>query len=144
MADEQGQKRPDVGVLQATVAIALIVMFIVALIVLGFMRDAEHWDRLVYLLGGFEAVVFAGVGALFGTSVQRANAAQKEADEAKARADENEKDAKNGAILAAAVQSHAAAQTGVRLGAREEDAGEPEPGSLADLAAYARRLFPDV
>ncbi|GGK02364.1 hypothetical protein GCM10010123_35410 [Pilimelia anulata] len=135
--------------LQTIVALALLVVFAVALIVLATMRDDPHWDRLVYLLAGFEAVVFAAVGAFFGVTVQRgavaaARLAAAEANEraAEARADARvqrdlldaeRRDATAGRTLAAAVLAAPGRIPHARSGA---DAA----GDLADLA---RALFTD-
>ncbi|MEO3858321.1 hypothetical protein [Acrocarpospora sp. B8E8] len=147
------QQQGGLSMLQAVVAIVLIVVFAAVLVVLGFLRDDEHWDRLVYLLGGLEAIVFAGVGALFGSSIQRAGtaAARQDAAEAKEEAKSERERAQglreaatNGANLAAAVQIAAAGEPDARRGARPEAAAQPSDGRLGDLAAYAQRLFPGV
>ncbi|WP_344946557.1 hypothetical protein [Sphaerisporangium flaviroseum] len=141
-----------ISLLQAVVAIALIAVFAAVLVVLGFLRGDEHWDRLVYLLGGLEAIVFAGVGALFGSTIQRADAAAARKDaaaakeEAKAerqRADVLREKSADGEKLAAAVRMAVAGseQPGARRGARPE---EVQPTQLEALAAYAQRLFPDA
>ncbi|HET9971010.1 MAG TPA: hypothetical protein VFQ68_22420 [Streptosporangiaceae bacterium] len=126
-AGQSGEKpaAPAVGPGRAAMitAIALIVVYIVMLFILMSMRNDKEWDRLVYLLSGFEALVFAGAGALFGTTIQRANVtaarndaadAKKEAADAKQtaqsqsdRAQKAEKDAAAGRFLAAAVTAKA-------------------------------------
>ncbi len=145
-------------------AIALIVVYIAMLFILMSMRNDKEWDRLVYLLSGFEALVFAGAGALFGTTIQRANvtAARNDAAEAKKdaagarqtakaesdRAQKAEKNAAAGRFLAAAVTTKAntrasrapdlAADGAGLRGSRPEtvmEAGEAERTGLdADLA----------
>ncbi|GAA2525978.1 hypothetical protein [Pilimelia columellifera] len=142
-----GGQRP--GRLQITVALVLLVMFVACLVVLATMRDDPHWDRLVYLLSGFEAVVFAAVGAFFGVSIQRGvvAAARREADQAsrwaaeaqsaavqeRAAADLARHDAAAGRVLAAAVAAadHPSNSRAVGDGAR-----------LAELARLADALFP--
>jgi hypothetical protein len=126
-AGQGGEKpsAPAAGLGRAAMitAIALIVVYIVMLFILMSMRNDKDWDRLVYLLSGFEALVFAGAGALFGTTIQRANVtaarndaadAKKEAADAKQtaqsqsdRAQQAEKDAAAGRFLAAAVTAKA-------------------------------------
>jgi len=68
-------------------AIVLIFVYIAMLAVLTVLRADKEWDRLVYLLTGFEALVFAGASALFGTTVQRGNVTTARADAAAAKAD---------------------------------------------------------
>jgi len=66
----------------ALVAIALIGVYVYAVYVLAGHRGeaSSGWDRLVYLFGGLETLVFAGAGVLFGASVQRAQVAQARTD----------------------------------------------------------------
>ena len=54
-------------------AFALIGLFLVAIVVMYLLRGDQYWDRLLFLFGALEALVFAGAGALFGTTVQRGN-----------------------------------------------------------------------
>src|SRR5271166_2324060 len=143
------------------VAIVLIAVYITMLAVLAVLRADKEWDRLVYLLTGFEALVFAGAGALFGTTVQRANVTTARADAAEAkqtaqaertRADQAEKTATAGRALSAAVQTKAAvrarqsASAGIR-GSRPAEQqlpnGElPAPDSdLEELAELARAML---
>ena len=70
-------------------AFALIGLFLVALVVMYRLRDDQHWDRLLFLFGALEALVFAGAGALFGTTVQRGNVEAARKDAAVARQDAN-------------------------------------------------------
>jgi hypothetical protein len=146
------------------VAIGLLVVFIVAMVTLFLLRSDEHWDRLVYLFGGLEAIVFASAGALFGTTVQRgavaaAEAATKQAtaaaSQAVAEAKSSAVDAANGQALAAAVKA-----VTVRAGSNsfgqstgdERRGGRPDPElgdqpptdpALGALARVALELFPD-
>jgi uncharacterized membrane protein YcjF (UPF0283 family) len=129
----------------ALVLIALFVLFIIVMIVL---RDSAQWDRLAYLFAGFEALVFAAAGALFGTSVQRAQTvqAQQDAQRQEARADANESDAQHGRALAAMVRAkhdNAAAAEGEGRGGRPDltRAAGAEPG-IAELARVVEELFP--
>jgi hypothetical protein len=66
-------------------AFALIGLFLVAIVVMYLLRGDQYWDRLLFLFGALEALVFAGAGALFGTTVQRGNvdAARKDAQVAR-------------------------------------------------------------
>src|SRR5271166_3215844 len=109
------------------VAIVLIAVYITMLAVLAVLRADKEWDRLVYLLTGFEALVFAGTGALFGTTVQRANVtaarsdaanARNEAKEEHDRAQVAEKDAMAGRALATAVEVKARTRAGVSASIR--------------------------
>jgi hypothetical protein len=163
MSDEApGGTGPSAG-FTAIFAVVVLGLYVALLVTLVAMRHDRDWDHLVYVLGGFEAIVFAAVGWVFGTSVARgtvrdAKAAQadakQQAAEAKqtasterqvaerARADRDRAvtDAERGRSLAASVKAKRASVSG-RLGARPEDsATSPEMAELADLA---ERLFPD-
>jgi hypothetical protein len=72
---------------ERTLAFALIGVFLVALIAMYQLRDDQYWDRLLFLFGALEALVFAGAGALFGTTVQRGNVDAARKDAAVARQD---------------------------------------------------------
>jgi len=132
------------------VAIALIVVFVGALGLLAGMRADKNWDRLVYLLGGLEALVFSGAGVLFGASVQRAQAvtARKDAEQARTDAQQarTERDkalraGEAGRALHAAVATKAERERQEdRLGGRPDDEGGPT-SDLAELAELAERLF---
>ena len=145
-------------------AIALIVVYIAMLAFLVTLRADKEWDRLVYLLSGFEAIVFAGAGALFGTTIQRANvtAARTDAADAKEtakaerdRAQQAEKDATAGRALAAAVQAKARVRAGgpdrVRGSRPDVEEGAPagtgltgSDADLLELAELARTMMPGV
>jgi hypothetical protein len=125
-------------------AIVLIGVYIAMLAILAALRNDKDWDRLVYLLSGFEALVFSGAGALFGTTIQRATVTTARADAADAkqvaqaervRADQAEKDATAGRALAKVVQTKASIRargsSGIR-GARPAE--EPEDGQLGGLS----------
>jgi hypothetical protein len=73
------------GPAERALAFALVGLFLVALVVMYRLRDDQYWDRLLFLFGALEALVFAGAGALFGTTVQRGNvdAARKDAQVAR-------------------------------------------------------------
>ncbi|MDH6108447.1 hypothetical protein P3T36_003909 [Kitasatospora sp. MAP12-15] len=149
-------RQGPLGPAATVTVIALLVVFLAALVVLGVMRGDKNWDRLIYLLSGLEAVVFAGAGALFGTTVQRAQVvdAKQEAVAALERADASEGDALAGRVLHRGVmeraQERAAARQPFSAGIR---AGRPTASAmagtrtaetdLADLARLARTLFPD-
>jgi hypothetical protein len=109
------------GRAEQRVAIGLIAIFMIFVVVLVVLRSDEHWDRLVFLLGGVEALVFAAAGALFGTSVQRTQAVearQQAAQERQAatrereRADQFEQQARNGQALADVIRAKAAQAAG--------------------------------
>lgn len=142
-ATETGTDR--VSTLQTVVALTLLVAFVISLILLARMRDDPHWDRLVYLLSGFEAIVFAAVGAFFGVTVQRGavSAARREADTAHRHA----------AALAAELAQHRAALEQARqdaTGGRALAAAALAPTAaadrgtdrLAELTRLALALFP--
>ena len=148
------------AVTQIVTALFLIVLFVVFLVLLYFQRDDKNWDRIVFLLSGLEAIVFAGAGALFGTTVQRGTvqAARQDAATAKAdaaaartRADQTASAAEAGRALYKVVREKAAAvaRTAPQAAAAGQ-AGRPREGDrqpadahLAELDAIARALFED-
>jgi hypothetical protein len=141
-------------------AIVLIAVYIGMLAFLMTLRADKEWDRLVYLLSGFEALVFAGAGALFGTTIQRANVAAARSDAADARetakterdrAEAAEKDATAGRTLAAAIKAKAETRadgSGRIRGSRPEQVAEAGVAGLdsdvQELAMLARTIMPDV
>jgi hypothetical protein len=161
--NSQGGAAAALGSAAVITAVALIVVYIAMLGILMALRADKEWDRLVYLLSGFEAIVFAGAGALFGTTIQRANvsAARDDAADAKEtaraerdRADQAEKDASGGRTLAAAIQAKAEARAdgsgrvrGSRPEAGQEAAWAGPTGldaDLQELSALARKVMPDI
>lgn len=115
----------------------------------------QKWTRLVYLYGGVEAIVFGAAGALFGTTIQRAQVkdANKKADDAQKNADDHAKKATTGDALTAAIQAELDARAEAPKapsGLSTESVGsaarstETSPGSdiesLRRLAALAARL----
>jgi hypothetical protein len=143
-------------------AIALIAVYIAMLGFLMTLRADKEWDRLVYLLSGFEALVFAGAGALFGSTIQRANVAAARSDAADAReaakterdrAQSAEEDATAGRMLAATIKAKAEARadgSGRIRGSRPEPRQEAGAGlagldsDLQELAMIARTIMPDA
>jgi hypothetical protein len=152
-------------------AIALIAVYIAMLFILMTLRGDKEWDRLVYLLSGFEALVFAGAGALFGTTIQRANvtAARSDAADAKQdaadakqtaqaerdRAQQAEKDAEAGRFLAAAVKAKADTRASGSVGRVRGSRPETSTGAtgtgadgldadLLELSILASRVMPDI
>src|ERR1700724_2085148 len=110
---------PALSKMVTFVAVGVMVVYIAALWVLFVYRSDKNWDRMVYLLSGFEAIVFVAVGAIFGTTVQRssvdaANAhaqqARTEARAASKRADAAVTQGASGQALAAGVRSYANAR----------------------------------
>ncbi len=152
--DHDGVTLPGRG--ERTAAMVLIGVFVIALVVMAMFRNDREWDRLVYLLGGLEAVVFAAAGALFGTSVQRGNLAdarndasqaREEAQTARAQAQEHGAQAEKGRALAEAVRAageamQAIQETSQRRGAREMGQFEDASPGLLTLVTLADRLFP--
>jgi hypothetical protein len=146
------------------VAIGLIVVFLVLVTVLIQMRSDQNWDRLVYLLGGVEALVFAGAGALFGTSVHRGQLADalESADQERGRADRETEVAARGRAVSAAIRTKAQIRQRRRAAGKAGDPGgdrgaRPLPGAdndqtsediqdsdadLLELAALCEELLP--
>jgi hypothetical protein len=147
--DAGGTKRQTDAVLSpvgTAVAVLLIVGFLVLVAALIWMRDDANWERLVYVFAGYEALVFAGAGALFGTNVQRStvSTARNEAEQARRRADAAEQDATSGRALAQVVQTKHSMRGGTSArGARPGEPGSSGVGDtdLAELAALADTMF---
>jgi hypothetical protein len=99
------------------------------------------WSRQLVVLGSMEAIAFAAVGALFGTSVQRQRVADltTQRDAAQSRADAEATAALNGHKLAAAVKATGATRL---AGGTEQLSASGRPGS-DPLVELANQLFPD-
>jgi hypothetical protein len=138
--------RPERGL-----AFALVVLFLVAIVVMYGLRGDQYWDRLLFLFGALEALVFAGAGALFGTTVQRGNleVARKDAEVARQDADEARQNAAQAQATMAEAQQEAArhreearvlAERGTRLadtmrvfaGSQRQSARTDRPGARAE------------
>lgn len=132
---------PLVGTARA-VAVTVIALWLALLAWLAFNADSSDvtWSRLLVVLGSVEAVAFAAVGALFGTTMQRQRVADLTArtEAAESRADANETAALNGHRLAAAVQATRAS------GGEDAELLSADGRSGKDpLLELANRLFPD-
>jgi hypothetical protein len=154
------------GPAERALASALIGLFLVALVVMYRLRDDQHWDRLLFLFGALQALVFAGAGALFGTTVQRGNVetARQDAqtarqettlarghlsaarDEAARHREEARVLAERGTRLADTMRVFAAGPHPPRPdrpGARPEDlAPAAPPAEMASLVELANLWFP--
>ncbi|MDH6142976.1 MULTISPECIES: hypothetical protein [Kitasatospora] len=144
--DEGGGSRGSGGSLAGValvVAVAIVVVWLGFLVWLAIDTGASEitWSRLLVVLASVEAVAFAAIGALFGTTVQKQRVEDLKArtDAAESRAEANQTAALNGHKLAAAVK----ASRGSRAdGSAERLSAEAQPGS-DPLLALANRLFPD-
>jgi len=107
------------------------------------------WERYVYLLSGVEAVVFAGVGWLFGKEVHRERAEKAEATAAKAAdgqvkaATEAAAERQKGLSLAQAVVAHTDAAPGI-MQAIAPEIGEAHTDVMTPLANLARASYSEV
>ena len=141
----------------------MVVLFLVAIVVMYGLRGDQYWDRLLFLFGALEALVFAGAGALFGTTVQRGNleVARKDAEVARQDADQARQNAAQAQATMAEAQQEAArhreeasssacrpvsqrqsARTD-RPGARAEDLQPATtPSEMAQLVELANLWFP--
>ena len=134
------------------VALVLLTAFAVLAVWMMASADVEEttWARRVYVFGAVEAIVFAAVGWLFGREVHRgqAEAAQKDAQEAKADAAEARDTASakseeaavartKGQALAAAVRS----STAPASRSTTEGPGGAEPATPG-LRSLTDELFP--
>lgn len=113
------------------VAAIVLGLYVVFVTVLVFMRSDANWDRLVYLLGGFEAIVFAAVGWIFGTTVSRGQvkAAEETKDEAKQQAATARADA------AAARQAESSARDGLLVASKDAERGKALAARLKSIGA---------
>ena len=138
MTEQQQPGSMVLGKVEQRAALVLIGLFVVFIIVMIVLRDSAQWDRLAYLFGGFEALVFAAGGALFGTSVQRGQTLK-----AEARADANQADATHGRALADLVRiKHGApAEADEGRGGRPQQQATGE-SAMAELARTADEWFP--
>ncbi|MCX4984998.1 hypothetical protein [Streptomyces sp. NBC_00572] len=148
--DEAGEEPGDAAAAGAplagtalVVAVTVIALWIGLLAWLAFNADASDvtWSRLLVVLGSVEAVAFAAIGALLGTTMQRQRVADLTArtEAAESRADANATAALNGHRLAAAVQATRAPGSGSdteQLSAEGRSGKDP-------LLELANRLFPD-
>ncbi|MFF2009614.1 hypothetical protein ACFVWY_11135 [Streptomyces sp. NPDC058195] len=138
--DDAAAGRPLAGTALA-VAVTVITLWLALLVWLAFHADANDvtWSRLLVVLGSVEAVAFAAVGALFGTSIQRQRVADLTArtEAAEVRADASETAALNGHRLAAAVQA-----TRAPGGGDMEQLTSGSRSGADPLLALADRLFP--
>lgn len=130
------------------VIIAFVVLLAFGLLVSFMVKHVDAsdtaWTRLAYIYGSVEAIVFAAAGAVFGTTIQRAQTrnAEQRAEKEKTRADGNERDAENGKVLAKVVKAQrgkAIATTGAELG----NLLSPVQG-VDILINTADTLFPNV
>jgi hypothetical protein len=137
--------------LEKITAVILIALFIIFIAVLVTLRASEQWDRLIYLFGGLEALVFAATGALFGTGIQRAQTvqAQDAANRERARADANESEALHGQALAAMIRAKRdnggggeSEGRGARPAPGSGPSGQAPGGALAELGQVVDEWFP--
>jgi hypothetical protein len=144
-----GGERPGLGKLERGVVIFLLLGFVAFVVVLIVVRDNPHWDRLVYVFSGYEALVFAGAGALFGVQVKQREVVAGNARVAAAEgiAATAGKEAAAGHALWQSIESKLAtrksdsARRGARSDPRMPGVSEEEPTDLAELADLAARLF---
>lgn len=168
---EEGGSRPPLR-WTLGVAIGVLALFAIFAVVMFFAADtgnSEVWQRRLAVFGSIEAIVFTAVGWIFGREVHRtaADAARKEADEAKVdaknKAEEADRQAKavaaereRGKALRAAIDASAASERAAASVAgpagRSRDVGlsegtpasTAEAGQLAMLRDLAARLYDDV
>ena len=104
-------------------------------------RDATEvvWSRLTFIFASVQAISFAAVGALWGTTVQK-----QRADKAEARADKLERQASNGRALAAAIIADDRVQEGAGAADRTSrgiGAASGVEQAVRRHALLARELF---
>jgi hypothetical protein len=131
------------------VACVALTCFGIFLIILSYKLDLPEtqWARATYLLNGVEAVALAAAGYIFGREVHRgqAQSAEVRAQREQQRAEENQKDAVSGKILAKEVKRRAQGPTRVTFETEAVDTrSDTKPGDLEDLAQMASELFPET
>lgn len=118
---------------------SVVTQYLAATVVVGYaiftwwmIREAGqsevYWSRLVFLFEGIEAVVFGAAGLVFGTAIHRKQleGAQKNEQEARKQAQDNQADAEIGRTLEAAVRANA-------QGAGQGDAPPARSGQIRGL-----------
>jgi hypothetical protein len=136
------------------VAVAVLIVYVAALLLLFVNRADKQWDRIVYLFSGYEAVVFVAVGAIFGTSVQRGavksaeartQQAEQENQAARERADRAETGALRGQALADSIRGVGSRSGSAGPGDRDRPGlrgGTGNGTGLETLVHLADSLFP--
>jgi hypothetical protein len=140
--DQGSTKRVELSFLANLLAMALIAVYLVALGLQWFAAglDEPEWSRRLHLLGGLEALAFAGAGAVLGTTIQRqvTRKAEEEAAEAKTRANQNQSAAEKGRALHALAVTKA--QQASEPATRDLDqAAVSGDGALAELVELGNR-----
>jgi hypothetical protein len=136
--DSEGQQNTTVAGpsrLQLAVAVLVMVGYALFIVLLVQRRGDDHWDRLVYLFSGFEAIVFAAAGMVFGTTVQRdqLHTARQEAAAAKEEAARNAQDAHHLQALSMLIEA--------KMGTDDQQAPDSTVNSdVAELAAVVRAI----
>lgn len=129
-----------------------VVTLIIFVLVVQFMLERitveeKQWTRAVYVFSGVEALAFSAAGFFFGSQVHR-----ERAEKAEQRASKAEQDTAKGKFLADLVEEKAERVAGARA-SFEASILNVAPSqrplyvgvsdeSLAELAAFARKLFP--
>jgi ABC-type transport system involved in cytochrome bd biosynthesis fused ATPase/permease subunit len=138
-------------VLKAVVTTVLIVAFaaFVAFLLHEAAVSQQTWERYVYLLNGFEAIVFAGAGWFFGKEVhrERAEKAEEKATQASAGQVAAVKEAaaekQKGLSLAQSIVSQVN-ETPRRLQTLDVQLGDEHRAEISSIAKLARDLYPEV
>lgn len=108
-----------------------------------------RWNRMTFLYGTVEALVFAAAGALFGTQVQRERVvkAEERAEDAEKKAESNADAAASGRTLAKAakVEAMTTAPELAQYGFSPQAGVTPteEAAPVYRLATLAEELFPE-
>jgi hypothetical protein len=120
------------------VAVALVLIYLVAVFLLWKQASSQDllWTRRLYLLGGLEALAFAGAGALFGVAVQRPKIAEEQQLRAEAEKRANEAEERS-AVLEPKANLGGALEAVVRARAERAGAGSTAPQRYAGAASSA-------
>jgi hypothetical protein len=137
------RQSPPLAGVALVVAVAVIVVWLGLLIWLAVSANSSDiaWSRELVVLGSVEAVAFAAVGALFGTTVQRQRVADLTAqrDAAQSLAEASQAAAVNGEKLAVAVRTANAS----KAGSRAEQLSTSGRANSDPVLELANLLFPE-
>lgn len=148
---DESVKKPPLGLVATIAALILIGVYVAFLVALWGEAEAGEltWARHAILFNGLEALAFAAVGALLGTTVQRqvtkkaeeqAAGARKEASEQQSRANANERAAEKGRALEKLAIVRAAGETTGSGGGGPFRSIRPDAGSPGGSSGVAQEL----
>lgn len=140
------EKGKAVTTVAVVAGVAFVIVYFVALRELWLDIDLDEvaWARRSALLGGLEALAFAGAGALLGTTVQRAQVgdAKKDAERARETAQDNAADARSAVAMRSAITAKQSAVP-ERFAGAAVDTGQVQ-SELGEILAIGEAAKSDV